>query len=110
MEDTISLMAKRLGASSVEAIGPDARFAVLGANGGRLTVSVEGRQQRFMAVLLDAAGVTRCSIDVAPVARVVEDPSTPGRVTLMAGRMAIHIDSRPTLAIAIATVEAPELG
>ncbi len=105
MESTVSRMAKQLGATSIEAIGPDARFQVVGANGGRLTVSVEGRQQRFMAVLLDGSGVSRCSIDVAPVARVLEDNQVAGRVTLIVGRMAIKIDSVPTLAIEVATAE-----
>lgn len=105
METTISRMAKRLGATSVEAIGHDARFAVVGTNGDRLTVSLEGQQQRFMAVLLDAQGVTRTSIDVAPVNRVVEDESVDGRVTIMVRRMAIQIDSKPSLAIEVCTVE-----
>lgn len=105
MENTIARMAKRLGATSVEAIGHDARFAVVGATGGRLTVSVEGQSQRLMAVLLDANGVTRCSIDIAPVSRVVEDESVEGRVTVMVQRMAIQIDSKPTLAIEINSMD-----
>lgn len=105
MESTISRMAKRLGATSVEAIGSDARFQVVGPTGARLTVSVEGRQQRFMAVLLDPTGVSRCSVDVCPVARVIENDSEPGRVTLQVGRQHIRIDTQPTLAIEIATIE-----
>ena len=105
MESTISRMAKRLGATSVEAIGHDARFAVVGAAGDRLTVSLEGQQQRFMAVLIDAQGVTRASIDVAPVNRVIEDESVDGRVTLIVRRLAIQIDTQPSLAIELSTVE-----
>ena len=105
METTISRMAKRLGATSVEAIGHDARFAVVGTNGDRLTVSLEGQQQRFMAVLLDAQGVARVSVDVAPVNRVAEDESVDGRVTVFVRRMAIQIDSKPSLAIAFSTIE-----
>lgn len=105
MESTIARMAKRLGATSVEAMGHDARFAVVGAAGDRLTVSVEGQQQRFMAVLLDAQGVIRTSIDVAPVNRVIEDESVAGRVTVMVRRMAIQIDTQPSLAIEVNTVE-----
>jgi len=105
MENTIKRMAKRLGATSVEAIGHDARFAVVGPTGARLTVSVEGQQQRLMAVLNDPTGVTRCSIDVAPVSRVVEDESVDGRVTVMVQRMAIQIDSQPTLAIEINSID-----
>lgn len=105
MESTISRMAKRLGATSVEAIGHDARFAVVGAAGDRLTVSLEGQQQRFMAVLIDAQGVTRASIDVAPVNRVIEDETVDGRVTLVVRRLAIQIDTQPSLAIELSTVE-----
>lgn len=105
MESTISRMAKRLGATSVEAIGHDARFAVVGAAGDRLTVSLEGQQQRFMAVLHDAQGVVRTSIDVAPVNRVVEDETVEGRVTLIVRRLAIQIDTQPSLAIELSTVE-----
>jgi hypothetical protein len=105
MESTISRMAKRLGATSVEAIGHDARFAVVGAAGDRLTVSLEGQQQRFMAVLIDAQGVTRASVDVAPVNRVIEDESVDGRVTLLVRRLAIQIDTQPSLAIELSTVE-----
>jgi hypothetical protein len=105
MESTISRMAKRLGATSVEAIGHDARFAVVGAAGDRLTVSLEGQQQRFMAVLIDAQGVTRTSVDVAPVNRVIEDDSVDGRVTLVVRRLAIQIDTQPSLAIEISTIE-----
>lgn len=105
MESTISRMAKRLGATSVEAIGHDARFAVVGAAGDRLTVSLEGQQQRFMAVLIDAQGVTRTSVDVAPVNRVIEDESVDGRVTLVVRRLAIQIDTQPSLAIEISTIE-----
>lgn len=105
MENTIARMAKRLGATSVEAVGHDARFAVVGATGARLTVSVEGQQQRLMAVLLDPQGVARCSIDVAPVNRVVEDDTVEGRVTLVVRRMAIQIESKPTLAITISSID-----
>jgi hypothetical protein len=105
MESTISRMAKRLGATSVEAIGHDARFAVVGAAGDRLTVSLEGQQQRFMAVLIDAQGVTRASVDVAPVNRVIEDETVDGRVTLIVRRLAIQIDTQPSLAIELSTVE-----
>jgi len=105
MESTIARMAKRLGATSIEAMGHDARFAVVGAAGDRLTVSVEGAQQRFMAVLTDAAGVVRTSIDVAPVNRVVEDEGAAGRLTVYVRRMAIQIDSQPSLAVEINTVE-----
>ncbi|MCA9675951.1 MAG: hypothetical protein H6709_00210 [Kofleriaceae bacterium] len=104
MENTVSLMAKILGAHNVEAAGADARFAVEGAGGAMLKVSLEGRQQRFMAVLLDPTGVARCTVDLAPVAHVKDDPNFPGRVTLHIGKQLVHIDSRPTLAIEIVSV------
>lgn len=102
MEQTVSIMAKVLGAHGVESSGPDARFAVEGSDGSILKVSVEGRTQRFMAVLLDPGGVARVSVDVAPVVHVMQDPAFPGRVTLhVEKRERIHIDSRPTPAIEI---------
>ena len=103
MDTTVSLMAKTLGAHGVESAGSDARFAVEGSDGSVIKVSIEGRQQRFMAVLIDAAGVTRTSLDVAPVSHVLEDKSTPGRVTLHLGKHRIHIDSRPIPSIEMVT-------
>jgi hypothetical protein len=95
------MLAKTLGASSVEAAGRDARFVVDGPQGGQMKVSIEAGSQRFMAVLIDSGGVTRCSVDVGPVAHVKDDPKFPGRVTLHLGKTLIHIDSRPSLAIEI---------
>jgi|JI6StandDraft_1071083.scaffolds.fasta_scaffold433560_2 hypothetical protein len=105
METTVSLMAKTLGASGVESAGSDARFAVEGHDGSVLKISVEGRQQRLMAVLIDAAGVTRASVDVAPVSHTVADPAAPGRITLHVGKQRVHLDSRPTPAVEIVTAE-----
>ena len=103
MQSTISRLAKVLGASGVEAFGHDARFIVEGAQGGRLKISIEGDRQRFMCVLSDATGVTRTTIDVAPVTNVTEDSNFPGRVTLHMGKTLIHIDSKPTLAVEFVT-------
>jgi hypothetical protein len=105
MESTISRMAKTLGASSVEAVGHDARFAVIGSTGDRMTVSLKAQEQRLMAVLVDAQGVIRASIDVAPVNRVVEDVLVPGHVKVLVGRMVIQLDTRPTLAIEVGMVD-----
>jgi len=104
MELTVSTLAKHLGATGIESSGGDARFAVHGAQGGHLKVAISGRQQRFMGVLLDATGVTRCSIDVAPVAHVTEDAAFPGRVTLHVGKTLIHIDTIPSIAIEVHTI------
>jgi hypothetical protein len=101
MEITYQQLAKVLGADAVECYGPDVRFAVHGSDGAALKVSIEGHNQRFMAVLTDAAGVTRCSVDIAPVSRVVEAKGFPGRVTLLAGQLKISFDSKPTLAVEI---------
>ncbi|MBK9036388.1 MAG: hypothetical protein IPL61_34925 [Myxococcales bacterium] len=101
MDTTLKLIAKTLGASAVEAAGADARFAVEGADGGCLKISIEGRLQRVMGVLIDAAGVTRASFDLAPVSHVKDDVSFPGRVTLHVGKQLVIIDSHPTLAIEI---------
>lgn len=101
MDSSVSRLAKVLGASGVESAGHDARFSVDGADGSRLKVSIEGDQQRFMGVVIDAAGVTRCTLDVAPVTHVAEAPGFPGRVSLHLGKTIIHIDSRPSIAIEI---------
>lgn len=105
MDDTTKRLAKVLGASGVESLGSDARFAVDGADGSRLKVSMEATHQRFMAVLCDAKGVTRTDIDVAPVQKVTEDPAFPGRITLHVGTLLIQIDSKPTLAVEVLTAK-----
>ncbi len=99
MEATVARFAKILGANEVDIAGHDVRFAVDGAQGGRLRCSFEGDQQRFMGVLIDANGVTRASLDLAPITHVTEDRAYPGRVTLHVGHCRVHIDSKPTLAI-----------
>ena len=101
MEITYQQLARTLGADAVEGYGPDVRFAVHGADGACLKVSIEGHNQRFMAVLTDGGGVTRCSVDIAPVTHVVEARGFPGRVTLLAGQLKISFDSKPTLAVEI---------
>jgi hypothetical protein len=103
MENTVAMLAKVLGARGIESAGGDARFVVEGASGERLRVSIEGEQQRFMAVLNDGQGIVRCSIDIAPVTHVTQDHEVPGRVTLHVGQLLIHVDSKPTLAIEIAS-------
>ena len=103
METTISLLAKHLGATGVESSGGDARFAVEGAGGGHLMVHISARQQRFMAVLSDSNGVVRTTVDVAPINHITEDKAFPGRVTLDVGRVHVHIDTKPTLAIEVTT-------
>ena len=99
MEQTIRRLAKVLGASGIESAGHDTRFVVEGAQGGRLQVSVEGAQQRLMAVLKDAQGVVRCTLDLAPIRAVTEDKQFPHRITLHVGSMAVHLDAEPTLAV-----------
>lgn len=101
--DAIKRFAKTLGASEINIAGHDVRFAIDGDGGGRLRVSFEADSQRFMGVLIDGAGVTRCTIDVAHVAHITDDRGHPGRATLHIGKMKVHIDSRPTLAIEIET-------
>ena|SRR3979409_2667231 len=101
MDSTIRRMAKILGATAVEASGHDASFDIANASGERLRISLQGDQQRLMAVLQDPAGQTRCTVDVAPIARVTEDATSPGRATVHIGRLQIHIDSQPSLSIEI---------
>jgi hypothetical protein len=106
MDNTISRMAKILGASGVEASGHDASFEVGNTSGERLRVTLHGDSQRLMAVLQDPTGQTRCTVDVAPVARVTETPTAPGRATVHIGRLQIHIDSQPSLSIEIVSTDA----
>jgi hypothetical protein len=105
MEHTVRRLAKVLGASGLEGFGHDCRFVVEGELGGRLKISVEGDSQRIMGVLSDAQGVVRSTFDVAPVRKATEDPAFPGRVTLLVGSMQIRIESQPTLAIEIMTID-----
>lgn len=105
MEDTIRRLAKVLGAQGLEGAGHDTRFFVDGDDGSRMKVSIEGAQQRLMAVLLDAHGVVRCDLDIAPVKKVSEDAGFPGRVTLHVGTMLLHLDSKPTLAVELVSDE-----
>jgi hypothetical protein len=99
MEQTIRRLAKVLGATGIESAGHDTRFVVEGEQGGRLQVSVEGAQQRLMAVLKDGEGVVRCTLDLAPIRAATEDKHFPHRVTLHVGHLMVHIDSQPTLAV-----------
>ena len=103
MDDTVARFAKILGAEEIEIAGHDLRFAIDGPEGGRLRCSYEGQSQRFMGVLIDASGITRVSLDVAPVTRIEEDRAYPGRVSLHVGHQVVHIDSRPTLAIELSS-------
>ena len=106
MDDTIRRLARLLGAQGVEGTGGDARFAVDGADGSKLKVSIDGARQRFMCVLKDGKGVTRADLDIAPVKKAAEDPGFPGRVTFHVGMLAVHVDSEPTLAVEVVTAEA----
>lgn len=110
MEETIRRVAGVLGAKGLESVRHDSRFVVEAADGAQLKVSIEGAQQRLMAVLNDKEGVVRMTVDLAPITKVTEDTSTPGRVTLHVGHMLLHLDSKPTLAIELLTHEsAPPL-
>lgn len=104
MENTVHRLAQILGASGVEVAGHDARFAVKDASGAVLKVSIEGDEQRFMCVLKDSAGETRCSIDVGRVTHVREEKGFDGRVRLELGKLMLVIDSKPTLAVEIVTI------
>jgi hypothetical protein len=103
--DTITRFAKILGGNEIDIAGHAVRFAVDGPQGGRLRVSFEADSQRFMGVLIDGEGVTRVTMDLAPVAHITEDKGYPGRATLHIGQVQVHIDSRPTLAIEIETLD-----
>jgi hypothetical protein len=101
MEQTIQRLARKLGATGIETAGHDTRFVIEGGQGGRMQVSVEGAQQRLMAVLKDAQGIVRCTLDLAPIRAVTEDKAFPHRVTLHVGSLLVHMDSEPTLAVEV---------
>lgn len=103
MNDEVKRLAKVLGAQGVEHIGTDTRFLLDGGDGSRLKVSLDSKQQRVMAVLTDSKGVVRADLDVAPVHKVEEVPSFPGRVRMLVGTLVVQIDSKPTLAIEVLT-------
>lgn len=105
MDNTIRRMASILGAAGVEASGHDASFEVARASGERLKVSLRSDSQRLMAVLQDAAGQTRCTVDVAPVSHLTESPAAPGRATVHIGRLQIHLDSQPSLSIEVVSTD-----
>lgn len=103
MEASIRRAAKILGANTVESAAGTFSFAAEGNQGGRLKVSVTGTQQRLMAVLKDASGVTRATVDIGPIAHVTESDDTPGRVTVHCGHFLVHLDSQPSLGIEVVT-------
>jgi hypothetical protein len=105
MDQTIRHLARVLGASAIECAGHDSRFIVEDGQGGRLQVSIEAAQQRMMAVLKDAGGTTRCTIDVAPVTHATEDKAFPHRVMLHVGQMRVRIESEPTLALELVSAD-----
>jgi hypothetical protein len=106
MQDTVRRLAKLLGASSIEASGNnDARFMVQDASGAKLRASIEATSQRFMAVLVDSLGITRCTLDLAPITEAFEEPRYPGRVTLRVGQQLIHIDSQPSLGLEVESID-----
>ena len=106
MDQTIRHLARVLGAQAIECAGHDSRFVVEDDQGGRLQVSIEAGQQRMMAVLKDAAGTTRCTVDVAPVTHATEDDGYPHRVLLHVGPLRVRIESEPTLALELMSAEA----
>jgi hypothetical protein len=108
MEHTIERLTKVLGASAIESAGHGTRFLVEGKDGARLQVSVEAAQQRVMAVLKDASGTVRSTLDLAPVRHVTEHKRFPHRVTLHVGQLRVQIDAAPTLAVEIVTEDGEE--
>lgn len=105
MEETIRRMAKVLGAQSVEAAGHTVGFMVRGSQGAAMRVHIDMERQRFMCVLDDAAGITRCSLDLAPISECFEEPEFPGRVTLRVGHQLVHLDTQPNLGIELESID-----
>lgn len=105
MEETVRRLAKLLGATSVEAAGHDAHISVLDEKGAELRLSIKGAAQRMMAVLVDATGTTRVSLDVAPVTLAFEERDFPGRVTLRVGFQLVHLDGQPEVGIEVESID-----
>lgn len=110
MDDTIRRLAKVLGASSLQASGHEAGFQVQDESGAQLHVNLELTSQRLMATLVDAAGTTRCSLDMAPVTEAFEDPECPGRVTLRIVHQLVHLDGRPSIGIEVESIPVDQRG
>lgn len=105
MEETVRQLAKLLGATSVEAAGHDAHISVRDTKGAELRLSIRGASQRMMAVLVDATGTTRISLDLAPVTLAFEERDYPGRVTLRVGYQLVHLDGQPEVGIEVESLE-----
>lgn len=101
MLETTRRMTHVLGGTALEQLGSDARFVVDAPDGSQLKVTIEGRQQRVLAVLRDGKGVVRADIDVGPVLKATEDNLHPGRVTLHVLSLRIHLDSQPELGVVV---------
>lgn len=110
MDDTIRRLAKTLGATSLQAAGHEAGFLVQDDQGAQLRVNLELTSQRLMATLVDPAGTTRCSLDMAPVTEAFEDPSCPGRVTLRIGHQLVHLDGQPSIGIELESIPTDQRG
>lgn len=110
MEDTLRRMAKILGATQVQSGGHDTSFVVQDGQGTQLRVTVVAEGQRLMAVLVDAHGVTRTSLDMAPVSESFEDPATPGRVSLRIGHQLLHLDGQPTIGVEVESLPIEQRG
>lgn len=105
MEETVRHLAKLLGATSVEAAGHDAIISVRDAKGAELRLCIKGAAQRMMAVLKDASGTTRISLDLAPVTLAFEEREYPGRVTLRVGYQLVHLDGQPEVGIEVESLD-----
>ena len=101
MIETTRRMMHVLGGGGLEQLGSDVRFVVDAPDGSQLKVTIEGRQQRVLAVLRDATGVVRADIDAGPILKATEDGAHPGRVTLHVQTLSIHLDTQPELRVVI---------
>lgn len=108
MEETVRQLAKLLGATEVECAGHDAHLKVVDAEGAELRLSLKVGAQRMMAVLVDPSGMTRCSIDMAPVSFAFEEREFPGRVTLRVGYQLVHLDGQPSVGIEVESLDLEE--
>lgn len=105
MEETVRRLTRILGATIVETSGHETTFVIHDEQGAELRCSLTLGTQHFMAVLVDATGTTRCSLDLGPVTEAFERPEIAGRVTLRVGHELVHLDGAPSVGLEIESIK-----
>jgi hypothetical protein len=104
VEETVRRLTRILGATTVETSGHETTFVIHDEQGGELRCSITLGTQHLMAVLVDPAGTTRCSLDLGPVTEAFERPEIPGRVTMRVGHQLVHLDGLPSVGLEIESI------